>query len=342
MSNDAGDLKANSVAVNNHRYSEQPFMTGKGIAVQQWIMRSQILRREPGICLVMAVSLSVGQSAVTAQNSLAKGAGEIGLPRPDRRLVYRKLDEPPLSLHVFESGDRKTSNRPAIVFFFGGGWRSGSPAQFYPHCRHLADQGMVAVAAEYRTNSSHGTTPFECVTDGKSALRFVRKNAAMLGIDPQRIAAGGGSAGGHVAAAVATVPGLDHPSDDTSISCRPNALVLFNPVYDNGPGEYGHDRVADRFREISPRHNISDRMPPAIVFFGTKDKLVPVSTAESFQQEMIRVGVRSELRLYKDQTHGFFNLKAHGGEYYRKTVAEMDIFLRSLGYLSDEPMDGQP
>ena len=98
---------------------------------------------------------------------------------------------------------------------------------------------MVAMAAEYRVKSRHNTTPFECVMDGKSALRWIRKNAAKLGVDPERIGAGGGSAGGHVAAAVATVPGLNEEGEDLSISCLPDTLVLFNPVYDNGPGGFG-------------------------------------------------------------------------------------------------------
>ena len=125
------------------------------------------------------------------------------------------------------------------VFFFGGGWVNGNPGQFFPHCAYLASRGMVhsqpipcpptsqsshdavsragalprvsagpdtdvrsqvAISAEYRTESSHGTDPYTCVADGRSAMRWVRAHAAELNVDPHRIAAGGGSAGGHVAA----------------------------------------------------------------------------------------------------------------------------------------------
>ena len=254
-------------------------------------------------------------------------------PQPNRKLTFKNINDVELQLHLFEpqeTGDR----RPAIVFFFGGGWNGGSPSQFYPHCRHLADQGMVAMSAEYRVKSRHDTTPFHCVQDGKSAIRWIRSHAEELGIDPHRIAAGGGSAGGHVAAATASVPGLNEPGEATDVSCRPNALVLFNPVYDNGPDGYGYNRVADRYQEISPFHNISEGMPPAIVFFGTEDKLIPVETAQSFQSKMENVGSRSELRLYEGEAHGFFNADRGGGQYYRKTVAEMDQFLASLGYLT--------
>ena len=107
-----------------------------------------------------------------------------------------------LNLHVFTPpGHQPSHQRPAIVFFFGGGWVDGSASHFHPQCEYLASRGMVAISAEYRVKNLHGTTPQECVKDGKSAIRYVRQNAAALGIDPNRIAAGGGSAGGHVAAA---------------------------------------------------------------------------------------------------------------------------------------------
>ena len=155
--------------------------------------------------------------------------------------------------------------------------------------------------------SRHKATPFDCVEDGKSALRWVRTHAKKLGVDPNRIAAGGGSAGGHVAAAVATVPGLNAPGDDSSVSCLPDALVLFNPVYDNGPGGFGYPKLKDRYREISPMHNLREGMPPTIVFLGDQDRLIPVSTAEKFRDEMRKLGNRSELVVYPGQSHGFFN-----------------------------------
>ena len=143
-----------------------------------------------------------------------------------------------LQLHVFTPpGYSPTDARPAAVFFFGGGWLGGAPTQFFPHCEWLSQQrGMVAISCEYRTASSHdGATPFDCVADGRSAMRWVRSHAAELGVDPHRIAAGGGSAGGHVAAATATCTSLDDAHDDMSVDPTPNALLLFNPVYDNGP-----------------------------------------------------------------------------------------------------------
>lgn len=256
-------------------------------------------------------------------------------PTPDRIVVYKEVEGDDLELHIFEPKAAKGTDAPrsAIVFFFGGGWVGGTPAQFYPQCRHLAKQGMVAISTQYRTRKSHDTTPIHCVQDGKSALRWVRKHAEELNIDPNRIAAGGGSAGGHVAAAVATVPGLDEPGEDTSVSCRPDLLVLFNPVYDNGPDGYGYNRVKDRYREISPLHNLSADTPPAIVFLGTEDKLIPVETAQTFQKKMQSLGIDSELDLYEGEPHGFFNPGRGDGSSYHSTVAAMDRFLTKHGFL---------
>ena len=250
---------------------------------------------------------------------------------------YKQVGDTKLFLHAFNPKGHKASDRlPAIVFFFGGGWNGGTPKQFDPHCRYLASRGMVAITAEYRVKSRNKTTPFECVKDGKSAIRWVRANADKLGVDPSHVAAGGGSAGGHVAAATGNCPGLEEKGEDMKISSKPNALVLFNPVYDNSSKGWGHIRVKSRWKEISPMHNIAKGSPPTIVFLGTKDKLIPVSTAEEYQKRMKDVGSRSELHLYKDATHGFFN-KGKKGDHYPDTIAKMDKFLVSFGWIKGEP-----
>ena len=107
---------------------------------------------------------------------------------------------------------------------------------------------MISFVADYRVKTRQKTTPRECVQDGKSAVRWIRINAGRLGIDPDRIAAAGGSAGGHVAAATGICDGFDDSADkNPKISSKPNALILFNPVYDNGPEGYGHDRAKEWF-----------------------------------------------------------------------------------------------
>lgn len=256
-------------------------------------------------------------------------------PQPDETVVYKAVGDTELSMHIFKPNDTD-SGKPtaAIVFFFGGGWTGGTPSQFYGQSRALADLGMVAMCAEYRVKKMHGTSPRECVSDGKSAIRWARKNASRYGIDPNRIAGGGGSAGGHVATATATVDAFDDPSDDLSDSCRPNALVLFNPVYDNGPKGYGYDRVKEYWQDISPMYHLSKDTPPTIVFLGTNDSLIPVATGEAFKSKLDELGVRNELHLYQDAKHGFFNK----GKPYDDTLSKSIQFLKSLGYIK-KPLD---
>ncbi|MFT5733619.1 MAG: acetyl esterase/lipase [Planctomycetota bacterium] len=252
---------------------------------------------------------------------------------PQQQVVYQANEDHTLRLHVYSPPNHTSGqSRAAVVFFFGGGWNSGSPSQFFPHCEHLAERGMVAISAEYRVRSRNGTSPAECVEDGQAAVRWIREHADELGIDPNRIAAGGGSAGGHVAAATATTVAFDGSRGDSTVSCVPDALILFNPVFDNGPGGYGHDRVKDYWREISPLHNLSAATPPTIVFLGTEDELIPVETGEAYVAGMEEVGARCELHLYEGQGHGFFN-KSRSAESYADTLEKMDAFLQSLGFL---------
>lgn len=249
--------------------------------------------------------------------------------------VYKKASGDELWIYRFspEGHDPKQDKRPAVVFFFGGGWNGGTVTQFEQHAKYLASRGIVAFVADYRVKSRQKTAPNACVADGKSAVRWLRENAARLGVDPNRIAAGGGSAGGHVAATTGICDGLDDASEaDSTISSKANALLLFNPVYDNGPKGYGHSRVKEWFPQISPAHNISRDDPPTIVFLGSKDSLIPVATAEKFDADLTAAGVASELHIYEGQPHGFFN-ERKSQEAFLDTVLKMDAFLVKLDWL---------
>jgi acetyl esterase/lipase len=257
--------------------------------------------------------------------------------------VYKTAGEVPLNLYVFEPpGHSSSDRRPAIVFFFGGGWRAGSPQQFEQQSRHLAARGMVAITADYRVSSRNQTKAIDCLRDAKSAIRWVRQNAPRLGIDAARIAAGGGSAGGHLAAATALISGLDEANEDAAFSSRPNALVLFNPVLVLAPADgtgWKRDPVEMRERagiepaDISPYHHVSAGAPPTIIFHGKADTTVPYRTAEAFTKKMKEAGNRCELLGYEGRKHGFFNYGRDGSKWYAETLRAADQFLTSLGYL---------
>ena len=253
-------------------------------------------------------------------------------PQVADSILYKRAGSTELYLHIdYPPAYCADSSYPAIIFFFGGGWNGGDAGHFQPQAAHFAGRGMLCFRADYRVRSRQGSTPFESLKDARSAIRFIRAHAAKLGVDPDSIVAAGGSAGGHLAAACALVSGFDEPGEDLSLSCRPNALLLFNPVIDNGPGGYGFERIGEHYREFSPLHNLHGGAPPTLFLLGTEDKLVPVETARYYQKVMERLGLRCELHLYEGAGHGFFN--PPNPEYFDSTLQKADDFLVSLGYL---------
>jgi len=278
---------------------------------------------------------------VAAGDGAEAPATQVVGAQPTRSVLFKTTTDAAgnkveLLLHIFEPRGHKASDKsPAMVFFFGGGWNDGVPRSFFPHCAYFAGRGLVAMAPEYRVRNRQRTTPFESVADGKSAIRWIRANAAALGVDPARIAAGGSSAGGHVAACTALIPGLEQPGEDAAVSSAPNALVLFNPVIDTSAAGYGHARLGARWQEISPLQHVRPGLPPTILFHGTADKVVPYANAVAFEEAMKRAGNRCELVTIPGEGHGFaYQIeKASANLALRRS----DVFLASLGYLQGEP-----
>lgn len=262
-----------------------------------------------------------------------------------RDVVYKHASGVDLKLWIYEpTGHAPSDSRAAVVFYFGGGWRSGTPQQFEPHCQHLARRGMVCMVADYRVSSRHKTKANIAVHDAKSAVRYIRANAVEMGIDPDRIAAGGGSAGGHLGAAVGFLPDMNDAGDNLEISERPNAMALFNPavVLAPIPGHFSMDntrlagleeRLGAKPRAISPYHHVRAGGPPTIVFHGTADTTVPHNTAALFCAKMQRYGNRCQLESYDGEAHGFFNKGRGDGSAFTDTVKKMDDFFVTLGYL---------
>ena len=250
--------------------------------------------------------------------------------------VYKSIGPTDLRLHVFAPPGERSALRPAMVFFFGGAWTNGNIGQFVPQAQYLAGRGMVAIVADYRVFSRHATSPFEAIADAKSAIRWVRSHAKELHIDPNRIAAGGGSSGGHLALSTALLETFNEPGEDLNISSKPNALVLFNP-----PVDTTHDtppvlkeRFAGRGAAGSPLHHVHRGTPPVVIFHGKADATVPYADVERFCVESRKLGHQCQVFGYEEATHGFFNPSRDAGKWYRETLLEMDRFLVKLGYLS--------
>ncbi|MEM7013034.1 MAG: alpha/beta hydrolase [Verrucomicrobiota bacterium] len=245
-----------------------------------------------------------------------------------------------LRVWIFKPDDWKASDsRPAAVFFFGGGWKSGSPQQFEQQCKQLAERGMVAMTADYRVSSRHQTKAKSCVEDARDAVRWIRGNATKLGVNPDKVMAGGGSAGGHVAACLGTII-----VDEQGLSSMPNAMALFNPAavlarYE-GLSFWEKDRSAEmRERmgvdpvELSPIHHVHKDAAPAIIFHGTKDTTVPYATAAAYAKAMKEAGVKCELASFEGAGHGFFNYGRDGNKHFDATMKKLNDFLVSLGWL---------
>lgn len=246
---------------------------------------------------------------------------------PTRIETYRQAGPTVLQMHLFLP-DATGGTRPhsAAVFFFGGGWEGGTPHQFYDLCAELARRGAVAMAAEYRVRSHHGVGPAECVADAKAAVRWLRRQAGRFGFTPDRIAAGGGSAGGHLALCCALLDGFNAPEDELTVSPIPDALVLYNPVVDTTPAGFGCDRCGPDPRRLSPMQHIRGGAPPTIMFHGSADRVVPYENVERFTRHMKEAGNHCRLVTFTGEDHGFFNYGHKSGAYPEVVRMTIDFF----------------
>lgn len=256
--------------------------------------------------------------------------------------TYKETEDGVKLYLSFHKPSAEAKDNPAIVFFHGGGYSGGSPIKFARHTEYFVARGLTVININYRICKVHNSTPMQSVSDGKAAIRYVRLHALDFGINPNKIIAAGGSAGGHLASACALLKGFEEDNDNLEVSCVPNALVLFNPVFKIETKENGGYKgdLVKLFPDhsFSPWHNITKGSPPTIVFLGTQDKYIPVKTAKDYIQRMDSVGSRCDLFIYEGQKHGFFNYKEdREAPYFIKTTYETDRFLESLGYLKGEP-----
>lgn len=245
--------------------------------------------------------------------------------------TYKTIDGFDLDAHIFYPPDFKIGDkRPALVFFHGGSWYCGKVEWGFGDCKHFAALGFVTISAEYRVYDRQGVTPIECVTDAKSMIRWMRKNADELGIDPNKIVASGASAGGHLVACAGIIPGFDDPSEDLKISSVPNAMIFYYSCFDPTLDPWYVKQAQKRTNpeSCSPNHNIGQNIPPALVFHGTSDKMCPFWTAQEFCQKMTEAGNHCELNAFEGAGHFFTFQEKYAAEVDRR----VEKFLKSLGY----------
>lgn len=253
-----------------------------------------------------------------------------------RDVVYRTVGDRKLTINFFLPSEPK-SNRPAILWFHGGGWRRGTPKQFEPQSRYLAARGIVCGCVEYRLSEE---APFPaCLSDCKAAVRFLRAHANQYGADPERIGVGGGSAGGHLAAMVGLTPGKFEEGPHIDVPSHVALMILFNPPTDLRPmGEaasvkqlLGNAAPTDaQLAEISPVSYVTADAPPTLALHGDKDSTVPHVHSEFLVRLLRQAKVPAQLYTAPGARHSWFNR----GEGYDTTLAEVEKFLTSRGFLT--------
>ncbi len=246
--------------------------------------------------------------------------------------IYRDGQPDPMRLHVFKpKGWKESDRRPALVFFFGGGWTKGTPERSAGYAKWAATLGMVGIAPDYRTNERFGTTPLESVADGRAALRWVQDHADKLGIDSKKIVVGGSSAGGHVALWTAierTPPGS---ATNEAPRAKPFALILVSPVSDTSSlAGYTPKRFGDKAEALSPVHQLDAKMPPVLVFHGDADTTVTNRQSIALHDKLVASSNVCELITVPGGNHGF---QSQLPEWKDKTRLAVEEFLTKQGVL---------
>ncbi|MDF1824635.1 MAG: alpha/beta hydrolase [Verrucomicrobiales bacterium] len=266
----------------------------------------------------------------------------------DGSTVFNYVDEKKrrrLSLDVYRPADSEGPH-PAIVIYFGGGWQNGRPALFAPLAQALAQRGYVCLVPEYRLS---GEAPFPAaIHDAKAAIRWTRKNAKRLTIDPDRIATMGGSAGGHLSGFMGASNGIDRfegEGEHREVSSEVQAsIVMCGPMnmlaggvaerVEAGAKSETGDAIldfmggvvpsqdADLYREASPLTHLSKASPPMLFIDGENDS--PKLRYPDFWKKMDDLGIPHEFVLMPDAPHPFWNMR----EWFGPTVEAVDEFLK--------------
>ena len=258
-------------------------------------------------------------------------------------LVYARYGERTLRLDLVLPREKK-GPLPAVVYIHGGGWRGGNRSAFRRQAIQMATKGFLGALIEYRFSNE---APFPAaVHDCKAAVRWLRANASTHGIDPQRIGAAGGSAGGHLAAFLGTtghLPRFEGKGGNAGHSSRVRAVAAFNPVLDfedlawrEGAAEK-KDRALhpflgttyfqnpQRWIEASPITHVGEESAAFLLLHGTTDPVVPYRQSVQMRDGLRAQGIEVELFTAEGMGHGFFNRPP----WYEKTLQAMEAFFAS-------------
>jgi len=260
-----------------------------------------------------------------------------------KKIVYKTVDNRELSVDLFYTATSQQKNdNKTIALFHGGGWVFGDPSEFYEACRRFARKGYVTFSFQYRlSRNADGTypnpeiTPVESTKDARSAIRWLRENAATLKINPEKIVVGGQSAGGQLALSTALMDSVNEVTDNLKISPVPNALLLYSINVNTMEAWidilFGYRRL--EIWSISPYHNLKNPMPPVIEFRGDEDDQVLPYTVEMFKAKMNQLGNYYEEYIYPGMKHYLAPDNKKYATYFNEEILEKtDAFLEKFGF----------
>jgi acetyl esterase/lipase len=243
--------------------------------------------------------------------------------------VYKYNGEYNLKAYIYIPDKiSRNEKRPAILFFHGGGWFEGNPDGFRRTCKPFAQKGWIAVSFEYRLSNFKDINPIHCIMDAKSAVRWVRKNADRLNIDPDKIVIAGQSAGGHIALCTGLISDFNDKADDLNISCIPNAIICYSACFDPQRDTWFDKLLPDNIdiKKTSPYFNIRSGIPPVLIFHGKKDELVSYQQAVDFHDKALKFNNNCVLYTFESGVHNLWPSN------YEKIRVISEDFLITLGF----------
>jgi acetyl esterase/lipase len=258
-------------------------------------------------------------------------------------LVYATIGTRQMHLDLYLPKKPSATPMPAVVYIHGGGWVNGSKIAFRRQAAYMATKGYAGACIEYRL-SGEAKYP-AAIYDSKAAVRWVRANAKKYNIDPERIAAAGGSAGGHLVALLGTTadnPAYDSNEGVTGVSSKVAAVGAFNPAVDlvdfgqrmdadatNSVTAFlnaSYKAKADLWKAASPTYQVTAKSAPFLFLHGDADPTVPYKQSTEMMQKLKAAGVRAEIFTAPGAKHGFFN----SPPWYEPALRKMEEFFDSV------------
>jgi len=275
---------------------------------------------------IMALPLlaGCGAAAGATQPSTSPVASLPATPRSgaEHGVLYCTDAGVALTMDIYYPSQASPTPTPAVLYVHGGGWEHGSSSLGGINAtiaQALNQRGMVVAAVNYRLAPQY-LWPAQIV-DVKCAVRYLRANAQKYGIDPSKIGAWGGSAGGHLVSMLGTAgvsAGFDTgqylnqsssvqavvdmfgPADLTAGGWGPYATSVIQQVFGVAPGQ-----SSGALAKASPVTDIQSNDPPFLIFHGAKDAVVPLSQSQELASRLQAAGVSATLVTVQNAGHGF-------------------------------------